>query len=54
MRAGRPPRAGKVAADTVRLRVTADERKAWEHAARDAKLTLSEWIRARCSTAPES
>jgi hypothetical protein len=40
---GRPPRVGKVAGEIVKLRVTADERRAWRRAA--GQRSLSEWIR---------
>ncbi|HEX7096678.1 MAG TPA: hypothetical protein VF183_12405 [Acidimicrobiales bacterium] len=48
-RAGRPPRAGKASTEIVKLRVTPDERRAWEQAAEREDKTLSEWIRERCN-----
>ena len=43
---GRPPKApGDVFAERVELRMTADERKAYERAAENAGLSLSAWIR---------
>ncbi len=45
---GPKPRAGKTADGRIELRVTPDERKAWERAAGDRP--LSEWIRERCKT----
>lgn len=44
---GRPPRAGKVSSEIVKLRVTADERRAWEQQAGREGVTMSEWIRSR-------
>jgi hypothetical protein len=48
-RIGRPPRDGKASSEIVKLRVTADERKAWEQRASSDDKTLSEWIRERCN-----
>lgn len=48
-RPGRPPRAGKTSGEVVKLRVTADERRAWEQQAARDELSLSEWIRVRCN-----
>lgn len=44
---GRPPRAGEIS-KPITVRVSADERLAWEGAAGDQQ--LSDWIRARCDT----
>ena len=44
---GRPPRAGKKAADRkVTIRLTESEFKAWSKKAGD--MSLGEWIRQRC------
>jgi predicted HicB family RNase H-like nuclease len=48
-RRGRPARAGKVATERIELRVTKLERAAWEHAAAQAGISVSEWIRRMCS-----
>lgn len=45
---GAKPRAGKAATERIELRVTRLERAAWEHAAAQAGLSLSEWIRSKC------
>lgn len=42
---GRPPRGAGAADERIELRVTRLERAAWEHAAAEAGITLSEWIR---------
>jgi predicted HicB family RNase H-like nuclease len=43
---GRPPKApDKVLGTRLELRLTAAERKAYEQAAKKAKLSVSEWIR---------
>jgi len=47
---GRPPRAGKAASETVKLRATVDELARWRRAAVARDMTLSEWIRERCDT----
>lgn len=47
---GRKPRADQTASETVKLRATRDERRAWERAASARDMTLSEWIRERCDT----
>ncbi len=44
-RIGRPPRADKASLERIELRVTRLERAAWEHAAAQAGMSLSEWIR---------
>lgn len=44
-RAGRPPRAGKTAAEIVKLRATDDERARWQQAAQRQGLSLSQWLR---------
>lgn len=46
---GRPPRAGKRAAERIEVRVTKVERQAWERAAGDA--TLSDWLRGLANAA---
>jgi mobilization protein NikA len=46
---GRPPLAAVAASEIVKLRVTPDERRAWEQRARHDAITLSEWIRERCN-----
>lgn len=42
---GRPPRGGKTSTETIKLRVTPDERRAWESEAAGSQMTLSEWLR---------
>jgi hypothetical protein len=37
--------------ETIRLRVSADEVKAWRAAAKRERVYLSEWIRRRCNAA---
>lgn len=50
---GRPPRApsGKPAADLLRIRVTGEEKAAYERAAKDA--TVSDWARDLLNAAAE-
>jgi hypothetical protein len=49
-RMGRPPRTGDAAAgEIITVRVTADERAAWERAAQDDEQSLAGWIRDRCN-----
>jgi uncharacterized protein (DUF1778 family) len=33
----------------IQLRVTPDEREAWQRAAEASEMTLSDWIRQRCN-----
>jgi hypothetical protein len=49
---GRPPRSDKPATERIEVRLTKDERKAWERAA--GKRTLSDWLRdiANAATVP--
>ena len=47
-RRGRPARAGKAATERIEIRVTKLERASWEHAAAQAGMNVSEWIRRRC------
>jgi hypothetical protein len=42
---GRPARADSAATERVEVRATRLERAAWEHAAAQAGISLSEWIR---------
>lgn len=42
---GRPRRAGKVAGKRIAFRVTAEERKRFERAARLAGYSLTDWLR---------
>lgn len=44
-RRGRPPRADRAATERIELRVTRLERAAYEHAAAQAGLSISEWMR---------
>ena len=46
---GRPTRAKAASSETVKLRVTPAERRAWEARAARSGWTLSEWIRAHCN-----
>lgn len=49
---GRRPGAGRPGAgrsETIKLRVTPAERRAWEQQAERAGVTMSEWIRERCN-----
>ncbi len=48
-RRGRPPRADRASLERIELRATRLERAAWEHAAAQAGVSLSEWIRGRCT-----
>jgi hypothetical protein len=48
--AGRPPIGDDTATKLVKLRVTAEDRRRWEHQAERAGITLSEWIRRRCAS----
>ena len=48
-RPGRPPRSTTPSLERIEIRVTPDERWAWEQAARREDKTLSEWIRGRCN-----
>ena len=47
-RRGRPPRTDKAATERIEIRVTRLERAAWEHAAAQAGISVSEWVRSRC------
>jgi len=38
--------------ETIKLRVSAEEREAWQRAADASEMTLSEWIRVRCNGSP--
>lgn len=54
MHGGRRPGAGRprsksAASERIELRVTTDERRAWEASAASGEQTLSEWIRERCN-----
>ncbi len=53
-RIGRPPRADKASLERIELRVTRFERAAWEHAAAQVGVSLSEWIRWRCQAQVEA
>ncbi len=46
---GRKPRSGSAATERIELRLTTDERRAWESRAAEADTSLSEWIRERCN-----
>ena len=50
-RRGRPPRADGAATERIEIRVTRIERFAWSHAAAQAGLTLSEWLRTLANAA---
>lgn len=51
-KAGRPPLPkGEAKAAMLRIRVTADESKAYDAAARAKKQTISEWIRSTLNAA---
>jgi uncharacterized protein (DUF1778 family) len=53
-KAGRPPLPkGHAKIGTLRIRVTPDELRAIERAAKKNKQTVSEWIRSTCNTAAE-
>jgi hypothetical protein len=47
---GQPPRHGIGATERIEIRLTLVERKAWEYAAAQAGVTVSEWVRMRCAT----
>ena len=47
---GRPPLSTSAATELVKLRVTTDIRRRWEHQAELAGVSLSEWIRQRCAS----
>lgn len=48
-RAGAGRKTDDARTELVKLRLTPDERRAWEQAAEREDKTLSEWIRERCS-----
>lgn len=48
---GRPPKDGVTKAERVELRADADEVAAWDRAAERAKLSRSDWVRARLNSA---
>lgn len=49
-RRGRPPRTDKAATERIEIRVTKLELAEWKHHAAMHGVTLSEWIRGRCSS----
>lgn len=48
-RPGRPPLGDKGRSNVLSLKVSTEERGAWERAASARDVTLSEWIRGRCA-----
>ena len=46
---GRPPLGDAGRTNVLTLKVSADERRAWEQRAAEVDASLSEWIRERCN-----
>lgn len=46
---GRPSLGDAGRTQVLSLKISADERRAWEARAAEAEATLSEWIRERCN-----